>query len=173
MANNIDIISTRFFDQRIKVPKVICTEQVQEVGQVTIPAPAGLTLDVLTGLLNATVSLQLAGTPQIRSITVLPNKIVNMGVVPVSLSVNNVVAIQLLEIPFQAEVECPGAAPGEDIVQKHDVEVEGFAISPVQILAGTPAVLTLSLILKTVVNVCVVVSKETILKINAAEPFCK
>lgn len=164
--DNID----RFYHQRVKVPKVICSERVQEFGDLTIPAPPGITFDVLSGRLNYPVSLELAGIPQIRTVTVFPNKIINQGIVPVRLLVDNLVSIQLLEVPFQGIVECQGANPG-DLVQKHDVQIEGFSILPVQLLANEE--LVLHLIIKVVLELCVIVTEETILKVNAMEPFCK
>lgn len=171
MPNQFDFINDRFFDQRIKVPRVICQKFVQEFGDITIPAPPGVTLDVTTGRLNVKVTLERAGTPQIRNLTVLPGKVINQGVVPVRLLVDNLVVIQLLEIPFQAVIDCPGAQPG-DIVQKHDLQIEGFTVAPVQILATDLVTLELNLILKVVVEFCLVVASERILKVNAAETFC-
>lgn len=166
----IDYIDNRFFHQRLKVQKVICTERVQEFGDVTIPAPVGVTLDPLTGQLSANVTLTPVGIPQIRTVTVLLDKVINQGIVTASLSVNNVVVIPSIEIPFQGIIDCPGAKPG-DLVQKHDVQIEGFSVSPVQLLVGGLPVL--NLVLKVVIDLCVVVTEETIMKINAAEPFCK
>lgn len=171
MPNQLDFINDRFFDQRIKVLKVICQKFVQEFGDITIPAPPGVMLDVTNGLLNVKVTLELAGTPQIRNLTVLPDKVINQGVVPVRLLVDKMVVIQLLEIPFQAVVDCPGAQTG-DIVQKHDLQIEGFTVSPVQILADDLMTLELNLILKVVLEFCLVVASERILKVNAAETFC-
>lgn len=172
MPNQFDVIDARFFNQRIKVPRVICQKcGVQEAGDVVIPAPAGVVLDVTTGLLNVEVTLELAGTPQLRTVTVLPDKVVNQGVIPVRLLVAGVVAIQLIEIPFQAVVDCPGALPG-DIVQKHDFQVEGLIVSPLQVLAADLVTLQLNLVLKAVVEFCLVVASERILKVNAAETFC-
>lgn len=171
MADQLDFIDNRFFHQRIKVPRVICQQFVQEFGDLTIPAPAGVILDLNTGLLNVTVTLELAGTPQLRTITILPDKVINQGVIPVRLLVNNVVVIQLLEIPFQAVIDCPGARPG-DIVQKHDFQIEGFTVTPVRILAADLVTLQLNLILKVVLEFCLIVASERVLKVNAAEPFC-
>lgn len=170
--NKLDFIDNRFFHQKIKVPRVVCQKKVQEYGDATIAAPLGVILDPVTGLLNVAVSLELAGQPQLRSIEVLPNKVINQGVIPVRLLVDNLITIQLIEIPFQAVVDCPGAQPG-DIVQKHDFQIEGFSISPIQVLDPVnPAILILNLVLKAVFEVCIVVASETILKVNAAEPFC-
>ena len=165
------VSQTQFFDQSIKTLKVLCKQCVQEIGEVTVPAPTGVTLDVNTGQLNVTVTLELVGPPQIRNITVLPGKVVNEGVVPIRLLVNGRVIFQLLEIPFQGIVECPGAEPGDN-VQKHDIQVEGLIVSPVRLLAPDLVTLTLNLVLKVIVKTCVVISRETILKVNAASQLC-
>ncbi|MBT9137445.1 MAG: hypothetical protein DDT34_02537 [Firmicutes bacterium] len=70
-----------------------------------IPAPPGVILDPLTGLLNVSVTLQPIGAPQLRDVTVLPDKIINQGVVPALLLVNVLVVFQSLEIPFQGVIE--------------------------------------------------------------------
>lgn len=171
MSNQLDFIDNRFFHQKIKVPLVICEKHEQEFGDITIPAPAGVTLNLTTGQLNVPVNLELVGSPQLRTVTVLPDKVINQGVVPVRLLVNNVVAIQLIEIPFQGIIDCPGVRPG-DIVQKHDLQIEGFSIAPVQIPAADLVTLVLNLVLKVVFEFCLIVASERVLKVNAAEPFC-
>ncbi|MEW6540983.1 MAG: hypothetical protein AB1402_05145 [Bacillota bacterium] len=159
------------FNQRIKVPLVIGQQCVQEFGDVTIRAPAGVVMDPLTGRLEPPVTLSLVGVPQIRVLEVFPRKVINQGVVPVSLSVNGLVIVQLLEIPFQGVLEFPGALPG-DIVQKQDVQVEGFSIAPVQLLDTGTNLLVLNLSLKAVLQMCIIVVRETVLKVNAVEAFC-
>ena len=174
MANQpftVDVIESRFFNQRVKAAKVICQQcGVQEFGEVTIPAPAGVTLDPVTGELSVPVTLEQAGPPQVRTVTILPGKVIDQGVVPVNVLVNNLVVIQGLEIPFEGIVECPGVLAG-DIVQKHDFQVLGFSITPVQ---GLPVggIAPLNLVLKVVVEFCLVVTSERILKVNTAETFC-
>ncbi|HCF49924.1 MAG TPA: hypothetical protein DER60_06560 [Syntrophomonas sp.] len=165
------VSQTQFLDQNIKTLKVLCTQCIQENGEITISAPSGVTLDVTTGQLNVPVTLELAGSPQIRNITVLQGKVVNEGIVPVRLLVDGQEIIKLLEIPFQGIVECSGVEPGDNI-QKHDLQVEGLIVSPVRLITGDLACLTLNLILKAIVKACIVISRETILKINAANPFC-
>lgn len=163
--------STSQFEQRIKVPLVIGQQLVQEFGDITIPAPPGVVMDPSTGRLEPAVSLTLIGVPQFRALDVFPGKVVNQGVVPASLSANGVVILQLLEIPFQGVVDIPGAMPG-DIVQKHDIQVEGFSIAPVQLLDSGTNLLVLNLVLKAVLKMCIIVARETVLKVNAVEVFC-
>ena len=99
----LDFIEDRFTNQKIKTQKVLCQDcNVQEFGDIIIPAPAGVVIDPLTGTLNANVTLRLNGTPQLRNVTVLPGKVVNQGIVPAVLLVNGVVLIECLEIPLEA-----------------------------------------------------------------------
>lgn len=156
--------------QRIKVNAVICQDQVQIAGDLLLAAPAGVVLDPATGLLDPAVTL-VAGATIIRTITVLPNKVVIQGVVQASLLVDGVVVIALLEIPFQSIVDCCGALPG-DTVQIHNSVIEGVTVSPVQIpVAG---VLILNLVLKVILSFCVVVARESIVALNGTvELFCQ
>ncbi|WP_031516911.1 DUF3794 domain-containing protein [Desulfofalx alkaliphila] len=159
-------------DQKIKVLKVLCQECLQEVGDLTIPAPANLTLDLHTGKLNAPVTLEVAGSPQIRTVKILMGKVILMGVVPVRLEFNKGVVCQSFEVPFQSVVHCSSVDPEENVdVQKHDVQVEGLVYSPVQV-PDHHGKMHLSLIIKAVVKLCVIVSREDILKVEAASQFC-
>ncbi|MEG6615290.1 hypothetical protein V6C27_02455 [Peptococcaceae bacterium 1198_IL3148] len=162
-----------FVDQKVKVLKVCCQECVQVVGDIIIPAPANLTLDPDTGLLNAPVSLEIVGAPQIRTIKVLVGKVVIMGIVPVRLLVNDCVICQLLEIPFQSVVDCTCAEPdGTTNVQTHDLQVEGLITSPVRLFNAEEYTLSLNLIIKAIVRMCVIISREEVLKVKAASQFC-
>lgn len=162
-----------FVDQKIKVLKVYCQECFQEAGDIIVPAPANLTIDPETGQLSAPVTLELIGPPQIRTIEVLNGKVVNMGIVPVRLLVNNSVFCQLLEIPFQGIIECSSVEPdGTTNVQKHDLQVEGLIVSPIQLFDADECTLKLHLILKAIVKTCVIISREEILKVKAANQFC-
>ena len=93
------------------------------------------------------------------------------SIVPAQLVVNGLVVIQSLEIPFQGVVDAPGVAPG-DIVQHHDVQIEGFSIASVQVPGVGGVGLILNLILKVALEMCLVVARERIIKVNAAETFC-
>jgi hypothetical protein len=152
--------------EQIKVPGVLCNVKIQEIGDLVIPAPSGVTMDEKTGMLCQEVRLELNGAPSLRTVTILPGKVINMGVVPVRLLVNGIVVHQLLEIPFQNVIECPGAQPG-DLVQKHDVQIEGFSIAPIRLFDPCKPCLQLHLILKVVVYACVIVAQETILRVQA------
>jgi len=170
-TDRVSIASAPEQKEEVKVLAVVCRETVQEIGDLTIPAPPGIIFDTKSGQLKQKVTLELAGSPQTRTVTILPGKAINQGVVPVRLLADGQVVIQLLEIPFQSVLECPGAEPG-DVLQKHDFQVEGFSLSPIQLLNGDMCTFRLHLILKVVVKTCVVVGRETILRVDAARPFC-
>jgi hypothetical protein len=170
-TDRVSIASAPEQKEEVKVLAVVCRETVQEIGDLTIPAPPGIIFDTKSGQLKQKVTLELAGSPQTRTVTILPGKAINQGVVPVRLLADGQVVIQLLEIPFQSVLECPGAEPG-DVLQKHDFQVEGFSLSPIQLLNGDMCTFRLHLVLKVVVKTCVVVGRETILRVDAARPFC-
>jgi len=155
--------------EEIKVPQVICRQKVQEFGDLQIPAPYGVTMDPCTGKLKQKIVLEPKGEPQIRVVQIIPDKIIVIGVVPVLLLVDGKLVIQKLEVPFQGILKCPGALPG-DLVQLHDFQVEGFAVAPIQIPEDDCDSLRLHLILKVIVHYCIVVAKESILRVQAAKP---
>ena len=109
--------------------------------------------------------------PEIRAVTVLAGKVVNQGVVPVQVSVAGVVVIQRLEVPFQGTFDCPGAQPG-DSVQKHDLRTAGINVALIQVLGPDGVTQIPSLSIKVIVRLCIIVARETLFLVNAAELFC-
>ncbi|MGI6083279.1 MAG: hypothetical protein ACOYEP_10435 [Limnochordia bacterium] len=170
-TDRVSVMEAKEQKEEVKVLTVVCRKVVQEIGDLTIPAPPGIIFDEKCGQLKQQVTVELAGNPQIRTVTILPDKAINQGVVPVKLLADKRVVIPYLEIPFQSVVECPGADP-RDVLQKHDIQVEGFSLSPIRLLHKDLCTLKLHLILKVVVKACIVVARESILRIDAARPFC-
>ena len=166
----LDFINNRFFDQVVKIPLVICQKFEQEFGEITISAPVGVTINPLTGELTPAVTVRIAGSPILRTATVIPDKIINQGVIPVNVFVAGITlpVIQGLEVPFEGIIDCPGSRPG-DIVQKHDFQIEGVSVSGVTVLLPIPGV---NLIIKVVFKFCLVVASTRLLKVNAAELTC-
>ena len=169
-TERVSIVSTPEQKEEVKVLAVVCREVRQEVGDLTLPAPAGVVFDKKSGQLKQKLTVELAGSPQVRTVTVIPGKVINQGIVPVRLLVDGRVVVQYLEIPFQSVLECP-AEPG-DVVQKHDMQVEGFSLSPIQIPNEDLCTLRLHLIIKVVIRACIIVARETILRVNATRLFC-
>ena len=106
-----------------------------------------------------------------RSIVQEEGEVVNQGVVPVQVSVAGVVVIQRLEVPFQGTFDCPGAQPG-DSVQKHDLRTAGINVALIQVLGPDGVTQIPSLSIKVIVRLCIIVARETLFLVNAAELFC-
>ncbi|MEW6448683.1 MAG: hypothetical protein AB1426_11480 [Bacillota bacterium] len=64
--------------KRLKTDVVICEGDVQEVGEVTIPLPTGVTVDPLTGQLNVKPTLSVVGNPVLND-AILTGKVVDYG----------------------------------------------------------------------------------------------
>ncbi len=173
MAFVNQIVPSQFVNQRLKSLRVLCQERVNEFGDLAIPL-AGVDVALLDQV-QATITA--VGTPVIQVLEAVPNKVVNIGYVPVTLSIVVAEIINLVDItvnvPFQGVVECPGVLPGDNI-QKHDIQVLGVVDTPITQYAVVGGVLvpTVALLLKAVVELCIVVGREEILKINAAPTFC-
>lgn len=163
-----DSNNSSFFNQSIKTQRVVCQKQVQEFGSITMEAPAGIVIDPITGHINRDISLKQSGIAQIRFIKVFPGKVINQGVVPVTLFVNDVSVIKGFEIPFQGILECGGVNPG-DKAEKADIQVEGFSILPIQLFVGGK--IALHLMLTVFLEIAMIVTSERVIKVNAAEPL--
>lgn len=173
MAFVNQILPSQFVNQHLKTLRVLCKERVNEFGDLTIPL-AGVDVALLDQI---QVTITAVGTPVIQVLEAVPNKIVNVGFVPVTLNIVvagiiNLVGITV-NVPFQGVVECPGVLPGDNI-QKHDIQVLGVIDTPITQFAVVAGALvpTVALLLKVVVELCIVVSREEILKISAASTFC-
>lgn len=164
---------SQFFNQHLKVLQVVHKQVVNEFGDLTIPLAGVNAADI--GLVQVTNIV--AGTPEITVMEALPGKIVNIGFVPVTLTITVLDIIDLVgitvNVPFQAVIETPGVLPGDNI-QKHDIQVLGVIDTPVTLFEIVDGVLevTVGLQLKVVVELCLVVAREEILKVNAATTFC-
>lgn len=173
MAFVNQIVPSQFVNQHLKALRVLCKERVNEFGDLAIPL-VGIDVALLDQL---QVTITEVGTPVIQVLETVPNKAVNIGFVPVTLNivipnVLNLVGITV-NVPFQGVVECPGVLPGDNI-QKHDIQVLGVvdtALLQFEVVAAA-LVPTIAVVLKVVVELCLVVSREEILKIGAASTFC-
>lgn len=167
--------AANFTPQKIKVLKVLCQECFQEnsTAPVAIPLTAPITPADLP-LLEITAT---PGTPTVTNITVLSNKVLNSIAVPLTVTVRlGAATLATFTLPgvgalITGEIQCPGIVPDGTInVQKHDLEVLQ-PITPVIVsLDATGTILTLSITV--IVEGCAVISREEILKVNAASLFC-
>ncbi|WP_404449368.1 hypothetical protein LG307_07145 [Sutcliffiella horikoshii] len=134
-------------DEAILVNKVICSKSVQKTAEFALPfaigplgatGVGGITPAALAGLLNTlfgiTVAVEeiLAGLVSVRvrpvfneiesEITVVKDKIINLGFVPAFLEVRILgSAVPLLSLPiriyFQEHTDCPGVCPGDTVTE--------------------------------------------------------
>jgi len=118
------------------VDKVICSKDVQKVAEFALPVAIGplgagsglLTdiLDLIAGLVPGLVNVRV--TPNLNAIqqevTVVKDKIINLGTIPATLDVE-IVTLPLLRIPiqifFQEHTDCPGVCPGDTVVETRPV----------------------------------------------------
>ncbi|NLU50686.1 MAG: hypothetical protein GXX09_09840 [Syntrophomonadaceae bacterium] len=102
--------------QRLKTLVVLCEQSIQEVGEVTIPLPAGVTLDPITGQLNVKPTLTVMGDPILND-AVLNGEIINYGWVHAVLSITGI-AVPIsahYAIPLQGHISCPDAVAGDHV----------------------------------------------------------
>ncbi|XQY90812.1 hypothetical protein ACNRWW_14910 [Metabacillus sp. HB246100] len=116
----------------LKVNSVICTKSVQKVAELQVPAidllPAGtdLTLVSFSNVVADPTGIVMRGT-------LIEDKVVNSGYVPITADIN-ILGVTLpisvsLNLPFQAETDCPGACPGDDL--QETVPVIEAVLTPV------------------------------------------
>lgn len=170
MAFVNQVLSDNFVNQKIKVLKVLCSECVQETGSVTIPV-AGIT--ALEDI--ASIDVVATGAPTIESIQVLDGKVINVGTVPAALTITLLgvdipIEVAIPAIPFSGEVVCPGVVPDGTInVQKHDLQLESLTATAIPVIDD---VATFGVLVTATIKACVIISKETIMKVNGATQFC-
>lgn len=168
MAFVNQVSAANFVPQKIKVLKVLCQECIQEMGTST----RAVTLTSTPSLNNIKVlSVKATGEPEITDIAVTDTKVINQGFVPVAVTFaigQTTQPVFNTTATFQGEVECPGLSPSEIVnVQKHDLQVVNVSAVPVQIIGNI-----LSFEITVTIKGCVIISKEAILKVNAATMFC-
>ncbi|MGI6082398.1 MAG: hypothetical protein ACOYEP_05965 [Limnochordia bacterium] len=165
-----DFIDNRFRHQRIKTLEVICTEDVQATLDDPVgPFGLGGILDPSTGELLP--GLQIVVTDVDPGVGVTANKICNVFVVTFQIvNSSGTVLLGPLTATVSDEVDCPGAGvgPGQTVVQKHDIQI-GFCLIPID--SDENGIFD-TFFITLDIEYCLVVAKETILKINAAAPFC-
>ncbi len=167
--------AVNFTPQKIKVLKVLCQECFQEIG--TTPLAITLAAAITPADLALLEITATPGTPTVTNFTVLPGKVLNTIAVPLTVTVV-LLGITLITVALPGvgalitgEINCPSVVPDGTVnVQKHDLEVLQ-PITPIIVsLDVTGLILTLSIPI--VVEGCAVISKEEILKVNAASLFC-
>lgn len=167
-------------NEEIKTLVVIARETVQKVGDLEITAPIGVGIDIETGKLTVPVRLKVVGEPVLQP-KILENKLINEGFIPAKLIVEKddnpccdvgKELIQKVFIPFQLVQEIIGIKPGDDI--QEEVKVESASVMGVPVVnpcevAGS----TVKLILKVILKVKIVISRECLVTISACDVRCK
>ncbi|HBN95926.1 MAG TPA: hypothetical protein DDZ66_06480 [Firmicutes bacterium] len=145
-----------FQDHLLKTLKVICKHQVQQPDNEVTVTPAAIPVEPVT------VSI----TPLSFTTIVDQDKVFNTWELEV-LVVDADGTVFLTVVPYQEDaVVCPVDLtqwPGQNVVQKHDVEFR---------LIGDPIVDEGDVTIRFVINYCLVVAKEVLVKVNGAIPFC-
>lgn len=155
--------SERFYLQTIKANVVICRQAIQGFADIVIPLPAQVTIDPTTGQLSAAVTLEPAGTPILINNTVLADKVINNGAIPVNILIAGIPVVQYVNIPWHTVIDCPGSKPGDEVeIEKQDFHVVGYTVTAI---LGTPGGLTLNAIF----NYCLIVSRLKLIEVSAAD----
>ncbi|WP_349346750.1 hypothetical protein [Priestia megaterium] len=131
------------------VDKVICSKDVQKVAEFALPAAVGplavgdgliatilaLLASIAAGAVNVRVVPNFNGIRQ--EVTVVKDKIINLGTIPANLELISVAGLVVATIPiqifFQEHTDCPGVCPGDTVVETRPI-VEAVLNQP---LIGT------------------------------------
>lgn len=143
-------------DHLLKTLKVICKHHVQQPdNEITVTLPEAPVEPI-------TVSI----TPLSFTAIVDQDKVFNTWNLEVLVTDAEGVVL-LTEVTYQEDaVVCPldlTQWPGQNVVQKHDVEFR---------LIGDPIIDGDDLTIRFVINYCLIVAKEVLVKVNGAIPFC-
>lgn len=170
------------------VDKVICSKEVQKVAEFALPAAIGPIpggggggvlsglVDTILGLLGDILPTGAAGSvvnvrvaPNFNAIrqevTVIKDKIINLGTIPANLELVSAGGLVLASIPiqifFQEHTDCPGACPGDTVVETRPV-VEAVLNQPLIGTAPDGSTFINLLLFKAVVRTHLTVTKQVI-----------
>ncbi len=145
-----------FQDHLLKTLKVICQEQVQQPDNQVTVALAAAPIEPVTVAIN----------PLSFNALVDQDKVFNTWELEVVVTGATGI-VETFEVTYQEDaVVCPVDLtqwPGQTVVQKHDVE---FRIIGDPIIDGTDVTINF------VINYCLVVAKEVLVRVNGAILFC-
>ncbi|MBT2668332.1 hypothetical protein J7J00_23105 [Bacillus sp. ISL-4] len=154
----------------VLVNSVVGSKAVQKVAEATLPftafapaIPAGSTI------VSVTVIPNLAGVT--RNTTIIRDKVVNIGLIPVAITVTFtapgttapiLTALLSTSLPFQEHTDFPGACP-EDTVIEPPLVVEGIFAQPgVPVIGTTGLVTTNAILVKIVLRTTITVTRPVI-----------
>lgn len=145
-----------FQDHLLKTLKVVCQEDVQQ--------PDNQVAVTLTD--TPTEPITVAITPLSFEAIVDQDKVFNTWELEIEVT-DAEDTTETFEVTFQEDaVVCPFDLtqwPGQTVVQKHDVEFR---------IIGEPIVDEDEVTINFVINYCLVVAKEVLVRVNGAIPFC-
>jgi len=156
-------------EQGALVEKVVCSQDVQKTAEFLLPAAVGpnplldLVLDLLAGIVNVRVTPDFSNIQS--EITVIKDQVINFGYIPATLDVEGtilgIVDISLpIQIFFQEHTDCPGACPGDQVIETPPV-VDAVLNEP--LIATGPNGTSLNLLLfKAVIRTHITVIRQGI-----------
>lgn len=117
----------------VVMESVVCKKKLQKVAELDVlAADLGVTVDPVTGAITETVTIEPDLDGATTNITLVEDKVINVGFVPVTVTLNGTAIAEPVFLPFQEETPCPGACP-EDTVLETPFQLEAV------IVQGIPA----------------------------------
>jgi hypothetical protein len=161
----------KYKDEGALVEKVVCSKEVHKKAEFLLPAAVGTNplLDIVLGLLGGVVNVRV--TPDYTGIkseaTVIHDEVINFGYIPATLDVEGTILdIVDLRIPiqifFQEHTPCPGARPGDKVIETPPV-VDAFLNEPL-LATGTEGTTLNLLLFKAVIRTHITVVRQGIKK---------
>ncbi|MFL0361422.1 hypothetical protein [Bacillus sp. PK3_68] len=141
------------------IDSVICSKEVQKIAGVeffqTLPTSE------FEGNLNIEVVVHEERISQ--NIVVIRDKIVNIGVVPTTITISDTAgSLDIQEgIPFQEETECPGVCPG-DVVTEAPLQVEAAIAQIIQYNNADPGFRNFRFIIKIILRTTITATRPVI-----------
>lgn len=153
----------------VLVNSVVGSKAIQKVAEATFPFTA-FTPVITPGstIVSVAVVPNLAGVT--RNTRILRDKVVNIGLIPVTITVTflapgsttPVTAVLSVSLPFQEHTDFPGACP-EDMVVEPPLTIEGIFAQPGVPVIGTTGTVTADAILvKIVLRTTITVTRQVI-----------
>ena len=152
----------------ILVNSVVCSKMVQKAAEFIFPGTA-FTPVIPVGAVIVSVGVvpNLAGI--VHNVTVIRDKVVNIGFIPATITVTALVAgvaatfTLTTSLPFQEHTDCPGACP-EDTVTEAPFVIEGIFTQPgVPVLGITGLVTLTGILVKVILRTTITVTRPLIM----------
>lgn len=173
------------------VEEVLCSKDVQKTAEFILPATLGplgeggaldptaiinalLTILPVDALVNITVTPNFENIEQ--EVTVIRDKVINMGFIPATLDVETALGVIELRIPirifFQEHTDVPGVCPGDEVIETTP-EVEAVFSQPLIATTETGATVINLLLFKAIVRTHMTVIRRGVKRNGKVEPLDK